>query len=1150
MKRSLRAVLWLVLVLGLCTGVIPDSSSQQPAKGDPPPPAFRPDTVLVKPRPGLDVAQLAVEHAALNARVDHVFHDLGNIQVVKLPPGLSVQQAIRRYERSGKVQYAEPDYEVRALLTPNDPRFTDGTLWALHNTGQNGGTADADIDAPEAWDARTSAHPIIVAVIDTGVRYTHEDLAGNMWINPGEIAGNGIDDDGNGYVDDVYGINAINNTGDPNDDNGHGTHVAGTIGAIGNNGKGVVGVAWNVRIMALKFLNSNGSGSISDAIKCVNYARLNGAKIMSNSWGGGGFSQAMYDAIKAARDADILFVAAAGNNGANADTSPMYPAAYDLENIISVAATDRNDNRASFSNYGAVSVDLGAPGVSILSTYHNNNSAYATLSGTSMACPHVSGAAALVWAQHPALNYSQIKARILASTDPIASLAGITVTGGRLNVHKALIQDPIADFTASPLAGEPPLTVTFTDTSLGNITSRSLDFGDGSPPTSSTSTTYQYDSVGVYNATLTVTGPGGSSSKTRPITVATNYVINDCSFSWMNTSSMTAITLGDDQVSGGIDMPFSFTYYENSYNRLFISSNGFIMFGSTTGGTTWVNSDIPAAAAPNNAIYPYWDDLYPPGGGQIRHGAVGSSPNRVYVVSWEGIPHYSYRSTTFSFQVLLFEGSNEIMTQYLEVQPAHSAVGAGRSATIGVENINGTIARKHGFNTTSVANNQCLSFSFDASSPPPPPTPGALAVSPSDGFSSSGNEGGPFSPSSKSYTLTNSGGESINWTASKSQSWVSLSSTSGSLAPGNSVTVTVSINSNANSLPPGSHSDTVNFSNTTNGNGNTSRTVTLTVNPTPGALAVSPSDGFSSSGNEGGPFSPSSKSYTLTNSGGESINWTASKSQSWVSLSSTSGSLAPGNSVTVTVSINSNANSLPPGSHSDTVNFSNTTNGNGNTSRSVSLTVTSEPSTPGALAVSPSTDLTVSGSQGGPFSSSAQTYTLSNTGGESINWTASKSQSWVSLSSTSGSLAPGNSVSVTVSINSNANSLAPGSYSDTVNFSNTTNGNGNTSRTVSLTISPCLPDAPSNLSASASGPAFNRVMVLNWTDNANCETSFQIERAVGNGSFQPLVTLNGADITSHTDNTIERKKTYRYRVRACNDSGCSSWSNTAQHRVP
>ena len=333
---------------------------------------------------------------------------------------------------TGSVVSAEPDFIRQGLLVPNDPKYLDGTLWGL-NQGN-----DADIDAPEAWDVRTAALEIIVAVIDTGIRYTHQDLVANAWTNPGEIAGDRLDNDGNGYVDDVRGIDAYNRDGDPMDDQGHGTHCAGTIGATGNNGIGLTGVAWGVRLMALKFLSSTGSGSDSDAVTCIDYARLKGAKVLSCSWGGGGAGTSLQAAIERARTAGILMVAAAGNESNNNDLNPSYPASYPHDNIISVASTTSTDALSSFSNYGATSVDLGAPGSSIYSTVSSSDTAYATYSGTSMATPHVSGALALLAAQYPTDPYTSLISRLLNGTDPIAALTG-KARAGRLNVAKALV---------------------------------------------------------------------------------------------------------------------------------------------------------------------------------------------------------------------------------------------------------------------------------------------------------------------------------------------------------------------------------------------------------------------------------------------------------------------------------------------------------------------------------------------------------------------------------------------------------------------------------------------------------------------------------------------------------------------------------------
>lgn len=375
--------------------------------------------------------------------------DVKPFRLVKIPAG-KVKEKIKEYLKRADVMYAEPNYIVNIQTTPNDPNFSE--LWGLHNTGQAGGTVDADIDAPESWDVQTGSNNVVIAVIDTGVDYNHPDLAANIWINPGEIAGDGIDNDGNGFIDDVRGWDFYNNDNDPFDDNSHGTHCAGIIGAVGSNGIGVAGVNWNAKIMPLKFLNSDGSGTTLDAVNAVNYAAANGAYVMSNSWGGGEYSQTLKDAITAANAAGILFVAAAGNAGSDNDAAVFYPASYDVPNVVAVAATDRNDQKASWSNYGATSVDLGAPGADIYSTVPGNS--YAYKSGTSMATPYVSGVAGLIKAQYPALASDGIKARLLGGADSIPALAGITVTGGRLNAYNSLEEDnaspsAVTDLTAN-----------------------------------------------------------------------------------------------------------------------------------------------------------------------------------------------------------------------------------------------------------------------------------------------------------------------------------------------------------------------------------------------------------------------------------------------------------------------------------------------------------------------------------------------------------------------------------------------------------------------------------------------------------------------------------------------------------------------------
>jgi subtilisin family serine protease/subtilisin-like proprotein convertase family protein len=358
---------------------------------------------------------------------------------VTLTSGITVDAAMAAYSGSQFVAYVEPNYRLQLTAFRNSTNTNDpllGSLWGLNNTGQAGGSVDADIDATDAWSITTGSSSTIVAVIDTGVDYSHPDLAANMWVNTGEIAGNSIDDDGNGYVDDIYGYDFVNNDGDPFDDHSHGTHVSGTIAAVGNNGRGVTGVAWNASIMALKFLDASGSGYTSDAVRALDYAVANGANISNNSWGGVGYSQSMSDALARAQAAGHVFIAAAGNEGANNDNGAHYPANYTNNNVISVAATDRYDSLAYFSNYGATTVDIAAPGVEILSTTPNNN--YSYYSGTSMATPHVSGVVALVMSQHPNWSYQQVIDQVLSNSDVLSSLQGKTITGGRLNAARAV----------------------------------------------------------------------------------------------------------------------------------------------------------------------------------------------------------------------------------------------------------------------------------------------------------------------------------------------------------------------------------------------------------------------------------------------------------------------------------------------------------------------------------------------------------------------------------------------------------------------------------------------------------------------------------------------------------------------------------------
>jgi subtilisin family serine protease len=396
---------------------------------------------LVRFAEGTSLASVQAAHQAVGATVVRSFNAVPNLQLVRFD-GLSVSEAVARYEARSGVRYAQPNYLYQPLATPNDPRFPE--MWQLHNTGQTGGTADADVDAPEAWEEGTGTRKVAVGVLDTGTDYTHPDLAANTKANKAECNGRqGRDDDSNGYVDDCHGIDARMGDTDPADPNGHGTHTGGTIGAVGDNGVGVTGMSWKVTVVACKIFDQGGSnGTAAAIIECLEYMELlkaDGLDVIatSNSYRGCteacDFDQATHDAIESNMEAGILFVAAAGNGGGDNDVNPGYPTNYFLPNVISVAATDHNDNKAGFSDFGDRTVHLGAPGVNTLSTVPNNG--YARFSGTSMAAPHVGGLAGLLKGQDRSRDWIAIRNLILAGGDDKPSMATTTITGKRMNAN-------------------------------------------------------------------------------------------------------------------------------------------------------------------------------------------------------------------------------------------------------------------------------------------------------------------------------------------------------------------------------------------------------------------------------------------------------------------------------------------------------------------------------------------------------------------------------------------------------------------------------------------------------------------------------------------------------------------------------------------
>ena|GEM_PF-1812885 len=690
-------------------------------------PKYAEGEILVKFKPWVLKNRISNLNSRAGAKALKVIQKV-SIHRLKSTKGMSTKELLEIYRKDPDVEYAEPNYILNIDANPNDPDYP--LLWGLNNIGQTGGVADADIDAPEAWDYLSGYWPdVVVAVIDTGVDYNHPDLADNMWTNAGEIPGDGIDNDYNGYIDDYRGWDFYNNDNDPFDDHYHGTHCAGTIAAVGYNGIGVIGVNYKAKIMPLKFLSASGSGYTSDAVEAILYAAANGAKVMSNSWGGGGYSTALQDAITTAyADGNgALFVASAGNSYSDNDLTAHYPSSYDVPNVVAVAATNHNDYKAWFSCYGFNSVDLGAPGDEIYSTKPNNE--YQYLSGTSMATPHVSGVAALVMATYPYLTVDEVKNLILNSTDPIPSLTDITVTGGRANARNALNinDDQLKIYVSSPkppyiFEGEAILLKATVSSGTSNVTGAAVRviFSNGEP------NVHLYDdgvhddgtmNDGVYANywTPTILGPcdltfsAEYASRVIPYNIIerVDYNYDDAQvYNWIDATTGTAISLTDDSY---VEIPigFDFKFYGITHSSLKISSNGYLTFG--TDGTDYTNDPIPSTNEPNNIIAPLWDDLNPSSGGSIYYLMTGTAPNRALTIEWYQVPRYPAIGAA-TFEVTLYESSNEMVFQYQDVYFEDTNYNEGRSATVGVEGLGGRYGTQYSYNSTSIYNYMAIRF--------------------------------------------------------------------------------------------------------------------------------------------------------------------------------------------------------------------------------------------------------------------------------------------------------------------------------------------------------------------------------------------------------------------------------------------------------
>jgi subtilisin family serine protease len=403
--------------------------------------------VLVRFRPGTTRETIDRLTAQLNDEVEDRIESVEGLDVIEDEDGTNPADLVAQYRALPEVEYAEANTEITLdhedaggkHVHAGDEMFL--RQWGLFNSGQSGGQAGADISAMRAWAVTRGSEQVVVAVLDSGVDYTHPDLVNNIWTRPEIIKAYEDEDLTDGAIDDQHGFNVVEDNGDPMDRNGHGTHCAGIIGAEGGNGIGIAGVNWNVKIMPLRFMDGDGAGTTKDAIEAINYvidrkrAGVN-VRIISASWGSTARSRALEDVIRKAYDEGILFVAAAGNASTDNDQTPHYPSSYNLGNVVSVAATNRNDQLASFSNYGAKSVNVAAPGEEILSTWLEHG--FTEKKGTSMATPFVAGVAALILSQNPKMSVDDLRAKLLQSVDPIASLKGKVSSGGRINAAKAV----------------------------------------------------------------------------------------------------------------------------------------------------------------------------------------------------------------------------------------------------------------------------------------------------------------------------------------------------------------------------------------------------------------------------------------------------------------------------------------------------------------------------------------------------------------------------------------------------------------------------------------------------------------------------------------------------------------------------------------
>ena len=719
-----------------------------------------PDEVLVRFRAGTSAARRNTLHAAAGATVVRQFRTVPDLHLIKLPV---TARALAHYGASPDVLYVERNHAITLQRMPDDPRFVEGDpgVWGLDMVPLFG---DADIDGPEAWDITTGSRDVVVATIDSGIDYTHEDLAANMWRNEADCNGDGVDNDGNGFVDDCYGIAPINGNSDPMDDHSHGTHVAGIIGAVGNNGIGVVGVNWNVRLMPCKMFDADGYGSLAAAIACLDYIAImkdRGVNVVAtnNSWSDNEYSAALRDAIDAHRQRGILFVAAAGNyyqcgndpfecrTDPNNDRKPTWPANYQLPNIISVANSVTYGFLNAASGRGRRTVHLAAPGTFILSTTPANTYDYFT--GTSMAAPHVTGVAALLKAQDMHRDWRAIRNLILAGTDgDLYPDDDDLITLKRLNARGALA---CANSTVTSRLRPIPASVT-------GVVGRPMELS------------VLNINCAVPNGDVTVTvNPGGQTVTLRDDGAGIDQAAGDGTYSgqWTppaeGTFSLTfpgadvvtvqvlpsgvytvaAVPFGDRAITGTplqifpwepveLVSPFPLRFAGGSFTSLFVDERGAVHFDGNGFETALTPYSEPLPSPYHSTlIAPFWDRIRPltAGVGEVVWEVTGTAPNRELVVEWRNLE----RSDVFcellggfvSFQAVFFEGSSDILFNYRDTVFGGYCgdLDGGGTATVGIQ-VSPDVATMFSFHTAALADGTSLLWTLGQAPQP------AIAVTP------------------------------------------------------------------------------------------------------------------------------------------------------------------------------------------------------------------------------------------------------------------------------------------------------------------------------------------------------------------------------------------------------------------------------------